>query len=73
MGYSQSVVTVLESTGVAQLTVTTSKPASGVPIETSFHFLVHIFDETATGLPWSGVGKQHSSTLLELSCSSSHV
>ena len=51
MGYVQRVVTVLESDGVAQLTVDISMPPEADPIETSFFLLVNISDGTATGLP----------------------
>ena len=58
VGYTQRAVTVLESTGVAQLTVATSMPPGEAPIETSFLLIVNTSDGTATGLPWSGVGPQ---------------
>ena len=55
MGYVQTNVTVLESDGVATLTVAISVPPGAVPIETSFYLLVNTIDgsATATGLPQS--------------------
>ena len=52
VGYVETVVTVLESDGVAQLTVGISMPPGVDPIETSFFLLVNTSDGTATGLPW---------------------
>ena len=52
VGYVQTVVTVLESDGVAQLTVGISMPPRADRIETSFSLLVNTSDGTATGLPW---------------------
>ena len=52
VGYVQTVATVLESDGVAQLTVAISMPPGADPIETSFFLLVNTSDGTATGLPW---------------------
>ena len=45
-------VTVLESDGVAQLTVAITMPPEGDPIEMSFFLLVNTQDQTATGLSW---------------------
>ena len=50
MGYVETVVTVLESDRVAQLTVAISMPPGADPIETSFFLLVNTSDGTATGL-----------------------
>ena len=50
VGYVDSSVTVLESAGVAQLTVAISVPPQGDPIETSFLLLVNTNDGTAAGL-----------------------
>ena len=50
VGYVDTSVTVLESAGVAQLTVAISVPPQGDPIETSFFLLVNTNDGTATGL-----------------------
>ena len=53
MGYTVTDVTVLESDGVATLTVAITMPPGPGPIETSFSLLVNTLDGTATGLPWS--------------------
>ena len=55
MGYVQTNVTVLESDGVATLTVAISMPPEADPIETSFYLLVNTIDGSATaaGLPQS--------------------
>ena len=55
MGYVRTNVTVLESDGVATLTVAFSMPPEDVPIETSFYLLVNTMDGSATeaGLPQS--------------------
>ena len=50
MGYVQTVVTVSESDGVAQLTVSISMSPEADPIETSFFLLLNTSDGTATGL-----------------------
>ena len=50
VGYVDTSVTVLESAGVAQLTVAISVPPQGDPIETSFFLLVNTNDGTAAGL-----------------------
>ena len=52
VGYVQTIVTVLESDGVAQLTVAISMPPGVDRIETSLFLLVNTSDGTATGLPW---------------------
>ena len=57
VGYSQRAVTILESDGVAKLTVAITIPPTRVSIETSFLLLVNTSDGT-TGLPWNGVGIQ---------------
>ena len=48
MGYVDTSVTVLESAGVAQLTVAISVPPQAEPIETSVFLLVNTNDGTAT-------------------------
>ena len=55
MGYVHKNVTVLESDGVAPLTVAISMHSEAVPIKTSFYLLVNTIDgsATATGLPQS--------------------
>ena len=55
MGYVRTNVTVLESNGVATLTVAISMPPEADPIETSFYLLVNTMDGSATeaGLPQS--------------------
>ena len=55
MGYVRTNVTVLESDGVATLTVAISMPPEVDPIETSFCLLVNTIDGSATaaGLPQS--------------------
>ena len=55
MGYVQTNVTVLESDGVATLTVAISMPPEADPTETSFYLLVNTMDISATeaGLPQS--------------------
>ena len=55
VGYALTDVIVLESNGVAQLTVAISMPPGGVPIETSFYLRVNTLDGTAEGLPYTGV------------------
>ena len=50
VGYVQTAVSILESAGVAQLTVAISVPPQAVPIETSFFLLVNTNDGTAAGL-----------------------
>ena len=52
VGYVETVVTVLESDRVAQLTVAISMPPEADPIETSFFLFVNTSDGTARGLPW---------------------
>ena len=53
MGYVQKIVTVLESDGVAPLTVAISMHSEAVQIKTSFYLLVNTIDGSATaaGLP----------------------
>ena len=53
VGYTVTDVTVLESDGVATLTVAITMPPRADPIETSFSLLVNTMDGSATGLPWS--------------------
>ena len=53
VGYTVTNVTVLESDGVATLTVSITMPPGADPIETSFSLLVNTLDGTATGLPWN--------------------
>ena len=53
MGYTLSDVTVLETDGVARLTVTITMPSEADLIDTSFFLLVNTLDETATGVQWS--------------------
>ena len=50
VGYVQPSGTVIESDGVAQLTVNTSMLSGAVPIEMSFSLLVNTSDGTAIGL-----------------------
>ena len=49
VGYTVTDVTVLESDGVATLTVAITMPPGADPIETSFSLLVNTLDGTATG------------------------
>ena len=51
VGYVQTVVTVLESDGVAQLTVGISMPPGADPVESFFFMNVNTSDGTATGVP----------------------
>ena len=53
MGYTLSDVTVLETDGIARLTVAITKPSEADLIDTSFFLLVNTFDGTATGMQWS--------------------
>ena len=53
VGYTVTNVTVLESDGVATLTVSITMPCEADLIETSFFLLVNTLDVTATGVPWS--------------------
>ena len=53
VGYTVTDVTVLESDGVATLTVAITIPPGADPIETSFSLLVNTMDGTARGLPWN--------------------
>ena len=53
MGYNVTEVNVIESDGVAQLTVAVTIPTGEDQIETSFSLLVNTLDGTATGLAWS--------------------
>ena len=53
VGYTVTDVTVLESDGVATLTVAITMPLGADPIGISFSLLVNTLDGTATGLPWS--------------------
>ena len=48
-------MTIIESDGVAQLTVAISVPPGAVQIETSFHLCVSTLDGTATGLSWRSI------------------
>ena len=48
VGYVETSVTVLESDGVATLTVAISVPPGADPIETSFYLLVNTMDGSAT-------------------------
>ena len=50
VGYVDTSVTILESAGVAQLTVAISVPPQADPIDTSFSLLVNTNDGTAAGL-----------------------
>ena len=52
VGYVQTAMTVLESDGVATLTVAISSRLGEVLIETSFALLVSTMGGTATGLQW---------------------
>ena len=51
VGYTVTNVTVLESDGVATLTVTITMPCEADLTETSFFLLVNTLDATATGVP----------------------
>ena len=55
VGYVRTNVTVLESDGVATLTVAISMPSERDPIETSFYLIVNTMDGSASaaGLPKS--------------------
>ena len=53
MGYTVTDVIVLESDGVAMLTVAITMPPEADLIETSFSLLVNTLDGTVTGVPWS--------------------
>ena len=55
VGYVQKIVTVLESDGVAPLTVAISMHSEAVPIKTSFYLLVNTIGGSASvaGLPQS--------------------
>ena len=53
VGYTLSDVTVLETDGVARLTVTITMPSEADLIDTSFFLLVNTLDGTATGVQWS--------------------
>ena len=66
VGYVRTDVTVLESDGVATLTVAISMPPKADPIETSFYLLVNTMDGSATeaGLPQSQMFVCVSHTLL---------
>ena len=50
VGYTLSDVTVLETDGVARLTVAIIMPSEADLIDTSFFLLVNTFDGTATGV-----------------------
>ena len=53
VGYVHTIVAVLESDRVAQLTVAISMPPEADPIEMSFFLMVMTtLDQTATGLSW---------------------
>ena len=49
VGYTVTDVTVLETDGVARLTVAVTMPSEADLIDTSFFLLVNTFDGTATG------------------------
>ena len=53
MGYTLSDMTVLESDGIARLTVAITMPSEADLIDTSFFLLVDTLDGTATGVQWS--------------------
>ena len=53
MGYTLSDMTVLETDGVARLSVTITMPSEADLIDTSFFLLVNTLDRTATGVQWS--------------------
>ena len=53
MGYNESVVTSIESDGVAQLTVIISMPYEEIDSGISFCMIVNTSDGTAKGLTWS--------------------
>ena len=53
VGYTLSDVTVLETDGVARLTVAITMPSEADLIDTSFFLLVNTLDGTATGVQWS--------------------
>ena len=55
VGYALTDVIVLESDGVAQLTVAISMPPGRVPIETSFYLRGNTIDGSAEGMPYTGV------------------
>ena len=50
VGYTVTAVTVLETDGVARLTVGITMPSEANLIDTSFFLLVNTFDGTATGV-----------------------
>ena len=50
VGYTVTDVTVLETDGVARLTVAITMPSEADLIDTSFVLLVNTFDGTATGV-----------------------
>ena len=50
VGYTVTDVTVLETDGVARLTVAITMPSEANLIDTSFFLLVNTFDGTATGV-----------------------
>ena len=50
VGYTVTDVTVLETDGVARLTVAITMPSEANLIDTSFVLLVNTFDGTATGV-----------------------
>ena len=50
VGYTVTDVTVLETDGVARLTVAITMPSEAELIDTSFFLLVNTFDGTATGV-----------------------
>ena len=50
MGYTVTDVTVLETDGIARLTVSITMPSEADLIDTSFFLLVNTFDGTATGV-----------------------
>ena len=53
VGYTLTDVTVLETDGVARLTVTITMPSEADLIDTSFFLLVNTLDGTATGVQCS--------------------
>ena len=53
VGYTLSDMTVLETDGIARLTVAITMPSEADLIDTSFFLLVNTLDGTATGVQWS--------------------
>ena len=52
VGYTLSDMTVLETDGVARLTVTITMPSEANLTDMSFFLLVNTLDGTATGVQW---------------------